>query len=162
MGTPNYNDWDTFADAFGGKKKKKAKATSDTSASQEALGQQRLPEAIPSQGYEPSSRRLTLRGGRTDVSNQSLETVKGPSKPSSKANIPASGESQATEEQDPLEEWVSLPAKPKPDNDVQYEEPKPVYIALMGVTGTGKSTLISHCSKEKPTIGHTMTSCKIT
>lgn len=38
---------------------------------------------------------------------------------------------------------------------------KPVYIALMGVTGTGKSTFISHCTDKKPAIGHDLESCKL-
>lgn len=35
-----------------------------------------------------------------------------------------------------------------------------VYIALMGLTGAGKSTFISHFTEEKVVIGHGIESCK--
>ncbi|KAI1778597.1 hypothetical protein F4818DRAFT_305348 [Hypoxylon cercidicola] len=35
-----------------------------------------------------------------------------------------------------------------------------VIIALMGMTGAGKSSLISLCSEKKPVIGHDLNSCK--
>ena len=34
-----------------------------------------------------------------------------------------------------------------------------VYIAVMGVTGAGKSTFISTCSGKKAKIGHSLQSC---
>ena len=36
-----------------------------------------------------------------------------------------------------------------------------VYVAVMGVTGSGKSTFISHCTEVPVEIGHAMESCKM-
>jgi ABC-type Mn2+/Zn2+ transport system ATPase subunit len=35
-----------------------------------------------------------------------------------------------------------------------------VYIAVMGVTGAGKSTFIKECTGQEIEIGHTLESCK--
>ena len=35
-----------------------------------------------------------------------------------------------------------------------------IYIAVMGMTGAGKSTFISHCMEEEVVIGHGMQSCE--
>jgi signal recognition particle receptor subunit beta len=37
---------------------------------------------------------------------------------------------------------------------------KDAYIAVMGVTGAGKSSFIATCSNQDVTIGHDLTSCK--
>ncbi|KAH7253013.1 P-loop containing nucleoside triphosphate hydrolase protein [Fusarium solani] len=38
-------------------------------------------------------------------------------------------------------------------------ETKDVWVALMGVTGSGKSTFISHCTEQKATVGNGLQSC---
>ena len=38
--------------------------------------------------------------------------------------------------------------------------PENVFVALMGVTGSGKSTFISHCTNQEVQIGHNLQACK--
>lgn len=46
----------------------------------------------------------------------------------------------------------SLPTEGDPDNE-------DIYIAVMGVTGAGKSTFISHCTEAEVPVGHNLESC---
>lgn len=45
-------------------------------------------------------------------------------------------------------------------HDKRMPEGNDAYIAIMGVTGVGKSTLISLCSEEPVEVGHGLESCK--
>lgn len=39
--------------------------------------------------------------------------------------------------------------------------PNDIVIAVMGVTGSGKSTFISHFSEKMPAVGRTLVSCEL-
>lgn len=45
----------------------------------------------------------------------------------------------------------------------QFSQPATngVFIAVMGVTGAGKSTFINHCTEKRVEIGHDLQACKI-
>jgi hypothetical protein len=57
----------------------------------------------------------------------------------------------------PADPPADLPSDTEPEN---VGEPRRVWIALMGVTGAGKSTFISHLVDEKVPIGHDLASCE--
>lgn len=44
-------------------------------------------------------------------------------------------------------------------SDADSDSPSDVFIALMGVTGSGKSTFISLCSQKSAKVGHDLTAC---
>ena len=46
------------------------------------------------------------------------------------------------------------------DSVSSLQENSDLYVAVMGTTGAGKSTFISHCTREEVRIGHDMESCE--
>jgi len=76
-------------------------------------------------------------------------------------------ESQASSgaEQIPEEPNAPPPAAqvdPRAFRDGYEPKPSDVFIAIMGVTGAGKSTFISKCTEKEVRIGHNLQACKTT
>lgn len=62
---------------------------------------------------------------------------------------------------DPGNEQVAIRALEPKQFRAGYEpSPDDVFIAIMGMTGSGKSTFISHCTNGKVQIGHDLMACK--
>lgn len=76
------------------------------------------------------------------------------------------GEAQATDMDDDQnlasQTQATDPPVAKTDATGSRTEIKHVYIAVMGVTGSGKSSLISLCTGKYVKIGHDLNSCKYT
>ena len=59
------------------------------------------------------------------------------------------------------EQDVVQTLKPKQFRAGREPSPDDIFIAIMGMTGSGKSTFISHCTDVEVQIGHDLVACEI-
>ncbi|KAK0743048.1 P-loop containing nucleoside triphosphate hydrolase protein [Schizothecium vesticola] len=85
------------------------------------------------------------------------------SKSQDKPQTPAFAEQSADHASLPQPEPSEMPSDGSDSDENPYQAPggglKQVWIAMMGVTGAGKSTFISHLVSEEVQIGHNLQSC---
>ncbi|KLU90970.1 hypothetical protein MAPG_09495 [Magnaporthiopsis poae ATCC 64411] len=83
----------------------------------------------------------------------------GAAKPASVRDAPDDDDGQIVNDDDENPEPVTDPNDPKIFRDGRAPRPTDVFIAVMGVTGCGKSSFISLCCNKPVQIGHDLKSC---